>query len=441
MRLPLGRGILLTAVASVLTATGLVVLAVVLSRPVFRDAIAQQLVANAELEACDEDPETWGSPFGPLSMFGYDPSGVSLNPSAPPMEPELLALALAFGRPARTRDASGRNVVVLAVGDTGPCAVVRMTTRFPDAPLFGAFTALALGAAVFGSLLAALGSFVWVRRPLRTRVEALSRAAAGVGFDDFIEGEQAPDALGVIADVLARSHRRIVEARDALERRNQALEDHLAGIAHDLRTPLASMQLALESLAGSDRSDAEDARRALADVVYLSSLVENLHQGVRLRHGLDMADAKVDLVYVVERLALRYAILGRHAGVEVAAWVPEESVWAAAPPSLAERAIANVVQNAIEHNEEGGHVAIVLSVENGRFTLRIDDDGPGFPEHLRASLAAEAFLLDAARTRGPGLGMVITAEVAKRTGWKLSYTSMEPGGVRVCLSGEVVGPP
>lgn len=440
MRLPLGRGIVLTAVSSVLIATALVVLSVILSRPMFRDAIAEQLVANAELAACDQDPASWGSPFGPVSMFAYDAAGVSLNPSAPPVETELLVLASASRRPARTRDPSGRNVVVLAVGDAGPCAVVRMTTRFPDAPVFGAFTALALGAAVVGSLLAAVGSFLCVLRPLRARVEALSLAAAGVGRDDFVVGEQAPDALGLIADVLARSHRRIVEAQEAVERRNQALEQHLAGIAHDLRTPLASMQLALERLAGADREDAEHARRALADVVYLSSLVENLHQGVRLRNDLEVSGAKVDLVDLVERLAQRYAILGRHAGVEVAAWAPDHSVWASCTSSLAERAIANIVQNAIEHNAAGGHVAILLSVERARFTLRVEDDGPGLPEHLRASLAEEAFLVDAARTRGPGLGMLITAEVARRAGWALSYEPNEPTGVRVSLSGEVVEP-
>jgi signal transduction histidine kinase len=289
-------------------------------------------------------------------------------------------------------------------------------------------------------LFAVLATFWLVVRPLRARIDGLAVAAGGVGTDSFSPQPGSADALGHIADVLSSSHDRIVETRAALEQRNRALEDHLAGIAHDLRTPLSSMHLAMEAVAAeSDGPLQLEARRALADVVYLSSMVENLHQATRLRHQVDVSSGRVELADLVRRLEARYAIVGRHANVEVAASTPEQEVWARCTPALTERAVANLIQNAVEHNSEPGHVAITLSVSDAgsRFDLAVADDGPGLPDDTLASLEDETFLRDTARRRGPGLGMLITAEVARRAGWSLSYESLEPTGLRVRVQGDI----
>ncbi|MEO1337924.1 MAG: HAMP domain-containing sensor histidine kinase, partial [Myxococcota bacterium] len=289
-----------------------------------------------------------------------------------------------------------------------------------------------------GMLLAAAGTFWFVVRPLRARIEDLATSARAVGHETFEPMPTRPDDLGQIAEALDRSHRRIIETHEALKRRHQALEEHLAGIAHDLRTPLSSMHLALESIAvESDGALRGEARRALADVVYLSSMVENLHQATRLRHDIDVASGAVELTDLIQRLEQRFTIVGRHANVDVAASVPEHEIWTQCRPALAERAIANLIQNAVEHNDaEQGHVAIQLrQLDDHHFELLVSDDGPGLPTEIRASLKDETFLLDNARRRGPGLGMLITTEIAKRAKWTLSYETMEPTGLQVRLTG------
>ena len=76
--------------------------------------------------------------------------------------------------------------------------------------------------------------------------------------------------------------------------------------------------------------------------------------------------------------------------------------------------------------------------DGARFELVVADDGPGLPEAVMASLEEESFLMDDARRRGPGLGMMITAEVTRRAGWTLSYEALEPNGLCVRLSGPLV---
>ncbi|MEM6931906.1 MAG: ATP-binding protein, partial [Myxococcota bacterium] len=66
------------------------------------------------------------------------------------------------------------------------------------------------------------------------------------------------------------------------------------------------------------------------------------------------------------------------------------------------------------------------------------DDGDGLAESQRVDLALRTFTEDAARPRGPGLGIAITNEVARRVGWTIAYEPADEGGLRVRLTGPVV---
>ena len=74
----------------------------------------------------------------------------------------------------------------------------------------------------------------------------------------------------------------------------------------------------------------------------------------------------------------------------------------------------------------------------GKVPALIIDDGEGMPSETLASLQNESFILDDARPRGPGMGMLITQEVARRAGWSVHYTQLTPKGLEVRLEGPVV---
>lgn len=440
MKAALSSRIVFAAVVSVTAALVLLLLGVLWMRPILRDVVVRELVASIDVAACEAAPERFALHSGSFSVYAYDRSGQSANPDAPPLEADLLARARFTGELAHTSPLDDPSVAVVMGVGSGPCQVVRLTSR-PLAPsVFRNLSPLMALIAVGSMGLAGAGTWLLVVLPLRRRIEQLASAANTVGATAFVRPPQPADALGQIADVLERSHARIVETREALVRRNEALEDHLTGIAHDLRTPLSSMQLALEAVTDEAEGELQDsARRALADLVYLSSLVENLHQAARLRHDVSVSDGKVDLTDLVLRLEQRFAAIGRHAGVEVAANVRDEPVWALCNPAFAERATANVVQNAIEHQDGAGHVALLLTADDEQFELAIIDDGPGLPEPVRASLDEATFLTEASRSRGPGLGMLITAEVARRARWTVTYAENEPSGLRVTIRGTRLG--
>ena len=116
----------------------------------------------------------------------------------------------------------------------------------------------------------------------------------------------AGDDIGLISESLDIAHDRICKDAATLEARRVALEQHLANVAHDLRTPMASLHLVLEDL--HRHIETEDGQshlvRAIEDTTYLMVLTENLHLASKLSDGMEMMplNVEVDLSELVERV-------------------------------------------------------------------------------------------------------------------------------------------
>lgn len=373
-------------------------------------------------EACRAAPEAWRTLRVGTSQVHAFETPEDFDPT----------LQLAVGE-VLLREHSGRPEYVTRHADDGPCAYTAVRLQLPidvDGRILYAVPAGVL----FAATAVGLATYAFTVMPLLRRIERIRGAAVEVGGNSYrSENDHVGDALAQIAEVLDTSHARIVSDRDALVAQHTALERYMAELAHDLRVPLASLLLALQEVEATPGASADPARRALQDANYVSALIENLHHAARLRHGLDPLQGKVDLCDVVRRLEVRFQTVGRVARVEVAASVPETSVVVRCTPELAQRALGNMIDNAVSHG--GQHVAILLTTEGDRFTLVIIDDGDGLSEGVRASLAHRTFTDDAARPRGPGLGIAITNEIARRSGWSVTYDQAEGGGLEVRISG------
>ena len=179
-----------------------------------------------------------------------------------------------------------------------------------------------IGAILFGAIFAVVGTYALVVRPLRQRIEAVSRRHEMWVVSHLRQNQPRRIRWVISRDVIAESHTRIIKAQRALEERNRALEHHLAGVAHDLRTPLSSMHLALEALATESHGPVQqEARRALADAVFLSSMVDNLHHATRLRHDVEVTSGRVelcDLIRRLEKIHHRWSAWGHSSGGQYA---------------------------------------------------------------------------------------------------------------------------
>lgn len=308
-------------------------------------------------------------------------SGISLN-TAHTTDPET-------GRPALvvSRDFPGTDYFLVEFFDLGvletDLGVLRRNLAL-----------IALGVSVFGAGVAFL-----VGRRVRRPIQALSAAAdeLGAGALDTRVAVKGRDEVAALATsfnaMAARLH-----AKDRQQRR------FVADVAHDLRTPLASMIATVDSL-----DHAEPATRGRAAEILgtqarrLAKLVEDLLEIARFDAGkADLRVAPVDLADLVADAA---KVSGVEAGVTV-----HGDVTVVADPRRVHTVVANLLSNAVRHG--AAPVTVTLDGTGDDVVVRVADAGPGVPEELLPILFDRFTRGDHARqaTAGSGLGLAIARE-------------------------------
>lgn len=221
-----------------------------------------------------------------------------------------------------------------------------------------------------------------------------------------------------------------------------ALREFVSNTTHDLGTPLTVLSATLARLRNqlSRREPLEPTALdgAIDEVHYMAALVHNLALAAKLAgEEPDLVRGPTDLGAVIVRTTLRNKPIAAALEVELNFAVPEVPIEIDADVILTERAISNLVENAVRHNLPRGHVAVVLEHTDVGFVVSITDDGPG----IGAEEIARAFDDESApssRRRRQGLGLRIAHRIAKMHGWQLAFVPREIGA-RVEIRGEALG--
>jgi two-component system sensor histidine kinase CpxA len=206
----------------------------------------------------------------------------------------------------------------------------------------------------------------------------------------------------------------------------------LGDTAHELCTPLARIQMAIGIL--EQRSDAssqsyvEDVRE---EVQHMSDLVAELLSFSKASLAKELKLRPVSLHTVVEQAVQRESRHDATVEVEVP---PELEVLADA--DLLQRAIANLVRNAIHHAGSKTPIRIFGCKDSGAVLLSIADSGPGVPEQFLQRLFDPFFRVEDARTRetgGVGLGLTIVRTCVEACGGTVACRNRQPSGLEVTL--------
>jgi signal transduction histidine kinase len=380
-----------------------------------------------------------------LEMFAYSRDFVSANPAAPPF-PADLRRALESG--ARESGdfalAGGRRDVTAAVRmdwSSGPCAIVLAWSR-DDLPSPQSLDEIGFAAIVAaGLVVAVLIAIVPIERRMRRLTDNVQRSAAEHYRRTVpVEGT---DEIGALARAFNAAGSEVRSYIEELEKRERSLRDFVQNTTHDVMLPLTVLQGHLtqvrDVLASGGMPDRKTVRDALEESHYLASLVQNLVAAARLETGTP--DRRHDAFVwnqLVERVVQRHGPIAREKGVELDFAAPENEVLAEGDVTLVEQALSNVVHNAVRYIETGGHVAVLLDAFDGRFSVRVFDDGPGVDESELARIAERSFRSDAARARHPdgmGLGLTIAKDVADQHGFTFVLRRAETGGLEVEIGG------
>jgi two-component system phosphate regulon sensor histidine kinase PhoR len=215
-----------------------------------------------------------------------------------------------------------------------------------------------------------------------------------------------------------------------LRRLETVRRDFVANASHELRTPVASIRAASETLAGGAMDDPEAAPEFVA---IIGRNAERLDQLLADLLELSRADAgRLDLrvTAVLARDVCREVI----ASVERAAAARGTDLALEAPDALpvlaAERQLQqvlfNLLDNAIKYSPPGAHVGLRARGDGARVIFEVSDDGPGIEERHLPRLFERFYRVDAGRSRelgGTGLGLAIVKHMVEAMGGEVSVTS------------------
>jgi len=218
----------------------------------------------------------------------------------------------------------------------------------------------------------------------------------------------------------------------------------LGDVSHELRSPLARMNLALElARRGDDVKRHAALERIERESARLDVLVGELLTLSRLENGLraETINNAVDLVALTREVAADAEFEAANAGrgVSVMFRAPEKPVIVRGDPELLRRAIENVSRNALRHTADDSQVAIELFVEGPNVVVSVADGGPGVPPDELDAIFHPFYRVEGARDRpdgssGTGLGLAIAQRAVTAHGGTISARNREEGGLRVRLS-------
>ncbi|MEU7281728.1 sensor histidine kinase KdpD [Streptomyces sp. NPDC045431] len=244
-------------------------------------------------------------------------------------------------------------------------------------------------------------------------------------------------AFAAQAAVVLDRQRLVGEAEEArkLAEGNKIRTSLLAAVSHDLRTPLAAIKAAVTSLRADDVEWSEEDRAELLAGIEdgadrLDHLVGNLLDMSRLQTGtVTPLIRPVDLDEVVP-MALRGVPDG---SVELD--VPETLPMVAVDKGLLERAVANVVENAVKYSPETASVVVSASTLGNRVEVRVIDRGPGVPDDVKDRIF-EPFQRygDAPRGAGVGLGLAVARGFVEAMDGTLTAEDTPGGGLTMVLT-------
>ena len=274
-------------------------------------------------------------------------------------------------------------------------------------------------------LLLAVGGAVLIVARINRPLRALTQAAEqmGRGATPAPVDESGPSEIRT----LSRAFNQMATDRKKLDDERALL---LAGVSHDLRTPLARIRLGIEML--DDKGDASIRAGIAQDIEDIDTAINQFLDFARAASSeSETPDARLN--ELIASLVQRYERSGKHLIVQ-AATVPPMPLRMLAM----QRLISNLIDNALRHG--GDQVTIVTGVTQATAFVEVLDRGPGIPSEQAEHMLQPFTRMDAARsTSGTGLGLAIVDRIARMHGGRVRLLPREGGGLRARVELPVSG--
>ena len=247
-------------------------------------------------------------------------------------------------------------------------------------------------------------------RPIRRLADAAENFGKGRDVSEF----KPEGATEVRQAALA-----FMAMRERIVRQIRQRTDMLAGVSHDLRTPLTRMRLQMEMMGKLD--GAKDLKSDIAEMEHMLEGYLAFARGEGTERGV-VTELSPLLEMVAEQGRRKGGLIDLH--IENSCRMPLRAM-------AFRRCLTNIFDNAIRFGE---HVTVRAGLREERYEITIDDDGPGIPKEQRDEVFRPFFRVEDSRnpvTGGVGLGLTIAGDVVRSHGGEINLSGSPNGGLRV----------
>lgn len=254
---------------------------------------------------------------------------------------------------------------------------------------------------------------------MRNQVRPIRRLAAAA--DSFGKGRDVPDFKPSGATEVRQAAAAFLLMRERIKRQIVQRTEMLAGVSHDLRTPLTRMKLQHAML-----GDSPEVAELKSDVAEMDKMLDE-YLAFAQGEGTEKP-VPIDVSALLDQIVSEAQREGKE--IEFQA---ESDMTLTVRPNAFKRCVTNLVRNATLY---GDHVSVRAGRRDDAIEITIDDDGPGIPEDQREEVFRPFYRLDPSRnpdTGGVGLGLAIARDVAHSHGGDIVLGDSPRGGLRVQL--------
>lgn len=251
---------------------------------------------------------------------------------------------------------------------------------------------------------------------------------------------------GIFSEVafsINRASRLLEDQERLLEKKETARANWIAGVSHDIRTPLSMVMGYAGQLKEDDRLT-EDARKKAELIVKQSqrmrSLINDLNLASKLEYNMQPIHPKTEnMVALARQVTVDFINMDMEDKYPIV-WETDEAMTYCpvnADKALLKRAIRNLIQNCIHHNDQGCHIYVSVSAESGACTVAVDDDGVGVGHDQMEKLnSAPHYMVCDENTADQchGLGLLIVKQIIAAHGGSVTLRQSDHGGFRAELT-------
>lgn len=386
-------------------------------------AVAGEIAAIAEQAENYDDPVRFERLAGYASrhldlLISFEPDGMLAPPDMRHEQRSIIARAL---RPALTQQVRRPHRIEVEIGERWVEVGIQLETgvlhvSLPQRRLFSSTGYVFLLWMIGTSIILLAIAILFMRnqiRPIRRLSIAAERFGKGLDVPPSFKPEGARE--------IRQAARAFLDMHERIKRQIQQRTAMLAGVSHDLRTPLTRMKLQVSMMGNS--ADTEDLRKDIADMERMINAYLDFARG----EGGEQA-ARTDLVEILQRIVTG----ARRQGVNIELDAATELFIHVRAVAL-ERALSNIVSNARKYAD---HIWVSAMRDTDCIRVLVDDNGPGIPADQFEAVFRPFVRGEPSRnpaTGGVGLGLPIAQDIITGHGGRIWLEESPHGGLRVVI--------